>query len=158
MDTKLKEYTTGASHDVTDRVYVIRRAFRINDGLPSDPPNQPHWIWQRGGWLMVDRISGHITSIKLPDFDAFYSAAYCGIPDGKAQLLALVAQIGTRKPLFRKELAKSGAGDLPSADCAAPQWERHPARVTFLPANGNKFTVNIKTRQVDEPVDTSEDE
>src|SRR5271169_5133252 len=36
VDTKLKEYTTGNPHDVTDRTFVVRRAFRINDALPDD--------------------------------------------------------------------------------------------------------------------------
>ena len=32
-DTKLKEYTVGPTHDVTDRLFVVRRAYRINDAL-----------------------------------------------------------------------------------------------------------------------------
>ena len=27
------------------------------------------WVWQRGPWLMIDRISGHVTALKLPDYD-----------------------------------------------------------------------------------------
>lgn len=69
VDSKLKEFTTGKQHDVTDREFVIRRAFRINDALPDDPRKSPTWIWQRGGWLLVDRSSGRITQLKLPDFD-----------------------------------------------------------------------------------------
>ncbi len=166
VDTKLKEYTTGSPHDVTDRLYVVRRAYRVNDNLPDEPAGQIRWIWQRGGWILVDRVSGHITAVKLPDFDASSSevswyrdyAAYCGIPDGKDQLLAVVAQIGSRKAVFRKDLGKAHAGEEPSPPCAAPHWERKPARVTFVPGSGDKFTVNVKTRQVDEPVDNSEDE
>ena len=89
LDTKLKEYTTGPTHDVTDRMFVVRRAYRVNDSLPSEPTSQPRWLWQRGGWLLVDRNTGRITQIKLPDFDPYYSevswyrdyAAYCGVAD-----------------------------------------------------------------------------
>ena len=36
LDTKLKENTTGPAHDITDRVFVIRRAYRVNDSLPTE--------------------------------------------------------------------------------------------------------------------------
>ena len=36
LDTKLKEYTTGPAHDITDRVFVVRRAYRVNDSLPTE--------------------------------------------------------------------------------------------------------------------------
>ena len=35
-DGALKEWTTGDAHDVTDRSFVVRRAIRLNDALPSD--------------------------------------------------------------------------------------------------------------------------
>jgi hypothetical protein len=73
VDAKLKEYTTGKSHDVTDRQFVVRRAFRINDALPDEARKSPKWLWQLGGWLLVDRTPGKITAIKLTDFDPFYS-------------------------------------------------------------------------------------
>jgi hypothetical protein len=59
IDGVQKEWTLGEVHDVTDRTFVIRRALRINDSLPAEPVR---WAWQPGPWLMVDRISGHITS------------------------------------------------------------------------------------------------
>jgi len=34
---------------------------------------QPRWLWQRRGWLLVDRNTGSITQIKWPDFDPYYS-------------------------------------------------------------------------------------
>jgi hypothetical protein len=61
LDTKLKEYTTGPVHDITDRVFVIRRAYRVNDSLPSESSAQSRWLWQRGGGLLVDRNTGHHT-------------------------------------------------------------------------------------------------
>ena len=106
-------------HDVTDREFVVRRAYRINDALPDDRRKTPKWLWQRGGWLLVDRKSGKVTLLKLPDFDPFYSqvswyrdyAAYCGIPSSGDKVNAVVAEIGGKKPLFRKDLGKNAIGD-----------------------------------------------
>jgi len=163
VDAKLKEYTTGNPHDVTDRLFVVRRAFRINDSLPEDSGKQARWLWQRGSWLLVDHITGRVSQIKLPDFDPFYSevswyrdyAAYCGITENAERLNAVVAQLGIRKAIYRKELAKASGGDLPDSDCDAPHWDRRPPRVTFLPKHGEKLTVNVITRHVDEPVDNT---
>ncbi len=63
-----------------------------------------------------------------------------------------------KKPLFRKELGKNTTGDAPDSNCAAPQWERQPARVTFLPKDGDKFTVNVSGRFADEAPDNDSDE
>src|ERR1700733_9509809 len=46
VDARIKEYTTGNPHDVTDRLFVVRRVFRINDTLPGENPAR--WQWQRG--------------------------------------------------------------------------------------------------------------
>lgn len=58
VDTRLKEFTTGAPHDVTDRLFVVRRVFRLNDTLPAESTTVPRWVWERGGWLLVDRVTG----------------------------------------------------------------------------------------------------
>src|SRR6516165_2637196 len=47
LDTKLKQYTTGPVHELTDPVFVVRRAYRVNDALPSE--TNARWLWQRGG-------------------------------------------------------------------------------------------------------------
>jgi hypothetical protein len=166
VDTKLKEYTTGKSHDVTDRQFVVRRAFRINDALPDEARKSAKWLWQLGGWLLVDRTSGKITAIKLPDFDPFYSevswyrdyAAYCGTTANGEKFDAVVVQIGVRKPLYRKALGKANGGEQPDSDCAAPRWERQPARVTFLPKAGEKLSVSVRGHFVDEVADDDSDE
>src|SRR5246127_4545416 len=49
VDTRLKEYTTGAPHDVTDRLFVVRRVFRLNDTLPAESAFFPRWGLGRGG-------------------------------------------------------------------------------------------------------------
>lgn len=166
VDGQVKDFTTGDSHDVTDREFVVRRAYRINDALPEDSHKAPKWLWQRGGWLLVDRKSGKATLLKLPDFDALYSqvswyrdyAAYCGIPSSGDKVNAVVAEIGGKKPLFHKDLGKSAMGDDPDGSCATPQWARQPARVTFLPKAGEKFTVTVNGRFADEIPDNDSDE
>jgi hypothetical protein len=166
VDAKVKEFITGKSHDVTERQFVVRRAFRINDALPDEARKSPKWLWQLGGWLLVDRSSGKITAIKLPDFDPFYSevswyrdyAAYCGTTANGEKLDALVVQIGVKKPLYRKELGKASGGEQPDSDCATPRWERQPARVTFLPKVGDKLSVAVRGRFVDEVADDDPDE
>jgi len=101
VDDRQKEWTTGEIHDVTDRTFTVRRALRINDSLPTDAA--PRWVWQPGPWLSVDRVTGHITALHLPDFDSTVSdvvwfrdyAAYCGIAStAKGGLFAIVAQLG----------------------------------------------------------------
>ena len=41
---------------MTDRSFVVRRVLRLNDSLPGDKTG--HWVWQRGPWLLVDRVTG----------------------------------------------------------------------------------------------------
>lgn len=166
VDTKLKEFATGEAHDVTDREFVVRRAYRINDALPDEPGKHAKWLWQRGGWLLVDRTSGRISLVKLADFDPFYSvvswyrdyAAYCGITNDGQRVDAVVAEIGARKVLFRKQLGEAKMDDSPESNCSAPHWERQPARVTFFPKVGEKFTVAVSGRFADESPDNDSDE
>src|SRR5437660_11922944 len=73
VDGKLREFVTDDPHDVTDRVFVARRAYRMNDALPEDGKLRPEWTRQRGGWVMVDRSSGRVSQLNLPDFDPLYS-------------------------------------------------------------------------------------
>ena len=67
VDARVKEYVLGPPHEVTDRLFVVRRSFRVNDSLPED--SAPRWQWQRGGWMLVDRVTGRISPINLPEFD-----------------------------------------------------------------------------------------
>ncbi len=152
VDGKLKEFTTGEAHDITEQQFAVQRAYRVNDSLPTDERPLPRWRWQRGGWLLVDRSTGRVSQLKLPDFDAFYShvawyrdyAAYCGISDAGDKLYAVVAQAGVRKPVLRKFLRPiSGAGD---PECGQPVWQRQPARVTFDLKEGQKLTFAVHGR------------
>jgi hypothetical protein len=44
---------------------------------------------------------------------------------------ATVAQLGRRKPILKKALAEASGEQMPDPVCAAPAWQRQPARVTF---------------------------
>jgi hypothetical protein len=172
VDTRLKEYTTGAPHELTDRLFVVRRAFRVNDALPTDNANAnantnaPRWQWQRGGWLLIDRLTGRVSQLNLPEFDPFYSTAswyrdyiaYCGVSEDGKKLYAVVAQVGRRKPILKKEAGESVAADDPDSECPPPVWERTPMRVTFEPAGKPKLVFSIRSRVVDVVNDAEEPE
>src|SRR5438046_216899 len=36
VDGKPKEFTIGSPHEITERLFVVRRAFRVNDSLPDE--------------------------------------------------------------------------------------------------------------------------
>jgi hypothetical protein len=166
VDTRLKEYTTGVPHEVTDRLFVVRRMFRVNDLLPAETSASPRWLWERGGWLMVDRVTGRVTQINLPEFDSFYSTtswyrdyiAYCGVSDDGKKLFAVVAQLGRRKPMLKKALGEAYADDMPDSECPAPAWQRQPPRVTFEPEENQKLTFAVRGHAVDVVNDAEDDE
>ena len=149
IDAKVKEWTTGESHDVTDRSFAVRRAIRLNDALPTE--KNEHWVWQRGPWLLVDRATGHITAIKLPDYDPAVSsvvwfrdyAAYCGLTPTGRQLYAVVAQVAARKPVLAKKLGAWDPSDHPTPACAASTWQREPLRITFQPTGGAQVSYDL---------------
>jgi hypothetical protein len=37
VDGRVRESTLNPSHDITERLFVVRRAFRVNDNLPAIP-------------------------------------------------------------------------------------------------------------------------
>lgn len=156
VDGTQKEWTTGSSHAVTDRSFVIRRVLRLNDSLPSD--SAEHWIWQPGPWLLVDRISGRITALRLPYFDPGISdivwfrdfAAYCGVADtAKGGLFAVVAQLGARRYLAQQQFGKwpppkGQSAHLPSPVCQPAQWQRKPnIRAAITPTGGDTLYFDI---------------
>lgn len=144
VDGKIKEFTTGDAHDITEELFTIRRAFRVNDTLPDDDKPVPKWKWQRGGWILVNRSTGRVTQLKLPEFDPYYSeaawyrdyVAYCGVTENAEKLYAIVTQLGTRKPIVRAPLGAATNGELPDSECDRPVWQRQPMRVSFYPKNG----------------------
>jgi hypothetical protein len=149
VDDKLKEWTTGESHTITDRTFVVRRALRLNDSLPGDKVE--HWIWQRGPWLMIDRVKGSVTALHMPDYDPAVSnviwfrdyAAYCGLTTSGKQLYAVVAQIAARKPVMAKKLSPWSPGESQPPACAAAVWQREPLRVTFQPSGATAVSYDL---------------
>jgi hypothetical protein len=137
VDGKAKEWTTGEAHDVTDRSFAVRRAVRLNDALPTDKTER--WVWQRGPWLLVDRTTGKVTALRLPDFNPSVSeavwfrdyAAYCGVNTTGKQLFAVVAQVEARRPLLARKLGAWDAADHPTPACASAVWQRDPLKVSF---------------------------
>jgi hypothetical protein len=166
VDGLVKDYVAGPSHEVTDRLFVVRRVFRVNDSLPEEATMR--WQWQRGGWLLVDRVTGRISALNLPEFDAFYSsaswyrdyAAYCGVADDGKKIYAVVAQISRRKPVLKKLLSESGMPEdaPPDSACGAPSWQRSPVRVSFDVPGSAKQTFAIRGHVVDVVNDEEENE
>lgn len=164
IDGRVKEYAEGSIHEVTDRLFVVRRVFRVNDSMPAEPT--PHWQWQRGGWLLVDRMTGKISAINLPEYDPLYSAvswyrdyvAYCGVSDDGKKTYAVVAQLSRRKPVLKKVLGDGIADDAgPDSACPVPEWQRAPVRVSFT-AGSSKQTFAIRGHVVDIMPDAPEDD
>ncbi|HYG97666.1 MAG TPA: hypothetical protein VD837_00935 [Terriglobales bacterium] len=157
VDGKIKEFTTGEPHDITDTIFTIQRAYRVNDSLPNDEKTLPKWKWQKGGWVLVDRASGRVSQLRLPEFDAYYSAAswyrdyvaYCGVSDNGEKLFAIVAQVGVKKPVLKNPLGPATGGELPDSECAPPTWQRQPMRVSFYPKNSKQVTYEVHGRAAD---------
>ncbi len=67
-----------------------------------------------GGWLLVDRVTGHVSPVKLAEFDAYYSAVGCyrdsvadgGVSEDGEKKYALGTQLCRRKPILKKELSR----------------------------------------------------
>jgi hypothetical protein len=157
VDGRLHEYVSGPLHDVTEQLFVVRRVYHLNDALPDETGKAPQWAWRPGGWISVDRLTGHVASLNLPAFDsetsiaAWYRdyAAYCGTSDDGAKTYVMVAQLGKRKPILKKETTASA--------CAVSQWERMPSRVTFT-VGGEKMTFSVRSHGADLQTETTEEE
>lgn len=165
VDGHVKEYVAGSPHEITDRLFVVRRAFRMNDALPEE--SVPRWQWQRGGWLLVDRGTGRVSPASLPSFDPDFSAAswyrdyaaYCGVGDDGKKTYAVVAQLSRRKPVLKKLLPNVLKDDSPAESiCPAPQWQQNPVRVSFAPEAGDKQTFAVRGAAVDLVTDPEEDD
>ena len=150
VDERQREWTMGELHEVTERTFAIRRVLHVNDALPTD--KEARWTWEPGPWLLVDRVTGHITALHLPDFDSEVSnvvwyrdyAAYCGTgTTAKGGLFAVVAQLGARRAPVTKQI-----GAWPQANhfvpvCQPAEWQRLPMRVTIKVTGGEAFTFDV---------------
>jgi len=163
VDAKLREYTFGIPHEITEHLFVVRRIVRVNDALPEE--SSARWVWQRNGWLAVDRTNGHVSPVNLPEFDPELSTgvwyrdyvAYCGISDDGKKLFALVMQLGRRRPILRKAMGEVSSASRNATDCRPPLWERVPRRVTFFQAD-QKIAFAIRGHAVESVSDEDEDE
>ncbi len=166
VDARLKEFTFGIPHDVTEQLFVVRRMVRVNDSLPQETASTPRWSWQRGGWLVVDRLNGHISQAVLPEFDPDSSAAswyrdyvaYCGISDDGRKLSAMVMQLGRRKPILKKPLGEVASDDASALGCTSPAWQRAPTRVSFISKADQKLTFAVRGHMVEVVTDDDEEE
>ena len=154
VDERQREWTMGEIHEVTDRSFVVRRVMRVNDELPGagGGEREARWTWEPGPWLLVDRVTGHIAALHLPEFDPAVSqavwfrdyAAYCGIgASAKGGLYAVVAQLGARRAVSQKQV-----GAWPQLNhfvpvCKAAEWQRTPMRVTIRPTGGEAVTFDV---------------
>ncbi|MGI4853937.1 MAG: hypothetical protein ACRYF4_07830 [Janthinobacterium lividum] len=151
VDDKLREWTTGDQHDLTDRSFVTRRVLHVNDALPGEKAGR--WVWQPGPWLLIDRISGRVTSLHLPEFDSSLSevvwyrdyAAYCGIHTAAkgSGLSAEVWQIGARRAALQKVIAPWPQVERVRPVCAPAIWQREPMRVTLRAMGGEPLQFSV---------------
>jgi len=150
VDGSQREWTVGEMHEVTDRSFAIRRVMRLNDALANDPA--AHWSWEPGPWLLVDRVTGRISALHLPEFDAAVSnvvwfrdyAAYCGIgTTAKGGLVAVVAQLGARRAVAQKQIGPWPQPNHFIPVCQPAQWQRMPMRVTLKPTGGEPVTFDV---------------
>lgn len=160
VDAHSKEFTFGPVHEITEQTFVVQGIFRVNDSLPGEAA--AHWRWERGGWLLVNTSSGKVQPVLLPQFDADDSAvawfrdyaAYCAVSDDGKKLFAVVAQIGRRKPVLKKEVAETAGSAIER--CEMPIWQRSPSRVTFSTPKQQKFTFVTRSRTMDLSADQVE--
>ena len=99
-------------------------AYRVNDSLPGEEAKSPRWRWELGGWLEVDRVTGRVSALNLPEFDASTSSAswyreyagHCGVSDDGKKLHAVVVILGRCKPIVKALLGDAtSAAEKPTA-------------------------------------------
>jgi hypothetical protein len=111
VDGRRKEWVIGDVHQITDHSFVVLQVQHLNDALPTDPA--PHFIWQTGAWLLVERNTGRVTPLHLAGFDPALSgiswfrdfAAYCSLGAGGRSLDAELVELGQRKPVAHKKIS-----------------------------------------------------
>lgn len=84
--------------------------------------------------MLVDRVNGQITALRLPDYDPGVSQvrwlhtydAYCGLTTSEKSLYAVVVQVPVRKPVLAKKISAFSAAQLTAPACEPPEWQRDP--------------------------------
>ncbi len=151
VDTRQKDWTTGEMHEVTDRSFTVQRVLHVNDTLPDE--RGARWVWQPGPWMLVDRITGRVTALHLPDFDAGVSdvswyrdyAAYCGVHTAAKAggLSAVVWQIGARRAAVDKVIGKWPQTERARPVCVPAKWQREPMRVTVQASGAAPISFDV---------------
>ncbi len=99
---------------------------------------------------MVDRVTGRVTALKLPDYDPGVShvswfrdyGAYCGLTASGKSLYAVVAQLTARR--LKRGCARSFEPESEAGSpCSTPDWQRDPMRVTFHPAGKDAVSFDL---------------
>lgn len=106
LDTKFKEYTNHWTHAPRDRPQVRSAVgYRANDSFPGEWATSLNGYGSVESWLLLDRNTGRISQVKLPDFNSYYSDV-SGIvitrptgvwPTMAKSVSAMMAQITTRQ-------------------------------------------------------------
>ena len=151
VDGRQKDWTVGEMHEVTERSFTVQRVLHVNDALPQEKGQR--WVWQPGPWILVDRVTGHVSALHLPDFDAGVSevswyrdyAAYCGVHTAARSggLSAVVWQIGARRAAVDRVVAKWPQDERVRPVCAPARWQREPMRVSLQPTGGAPLTLDV---------------
>lgn len=151
VDTRQKDWTTGEIHEITERTFAVQRVLHVNDTLPDE--RGARWVWQPGPWMLVDRVTGRVSALHLPDFDAGVSdvvwyrdfAAYCGVhTTAKGAGLSVVAwQIGSRRAAVDRVVGRWPQVERVRPVCEPAKWQREPMRVTFSPKGGDPLSLDV---------------
>lgn len=148
VDGKQTEWIADGVHAVTEKLWLGQQIMRLNNLLPGERGSG--WVWQRGPWVEINRSTGRLKPVKLPDFDPRTSnpvwfrdyAAYCGVqqdPKGDSPV-AVVWQLGSKKPMFLKQIP----GDPGTArTCSPATWQREPLVVTIHPEGQQDIPVPL---------------
>jgi hypothetical protein len=158
---KINDTLPGYNPGPSDSPAPGDKAVANDKSLPAAKPalvNKPkpegeheHWVWQRGPWLLVDRVTGHIIALKLPDYDPGVSqvawfrdyGAYCGVTASGKSLYGVVAQVEARKAVLAKKLLAFDPESHAQPACGPAEWQREPLRVTFHPTGKEAASFDV---------------
>jgi len=114
----------------------------------------------------VDRVTGPVPQLNLPELDPFYSGAswyhdyiaYCGVSEQREALCGRHPS-GARQAGAEKRMSSHPAETTsPDSECPPPVWERNPLRVTYPPDENHKLKFSLRRRMVDVVKDAEEPE
>jgi len=115
--------------------------------------------------LFVDRVTGRVSLLTLPEFDPFYSTlswhrddvACCGVSDDGKKLFVAVALLGWTEPIRKKTFGNAGGEDVPDSGCPAPAWQRLALPVTVEPVEDQNLPLAVHGQAVDVVNDAEDD-